>query len=92
MGRQPLCARRRHQRGTIFNDLRESLLQGSDQDTGGRLIPKYPWESVMAPIAEWMGADPSSGQFASVFPNLANFDSSEHIIDKTTLFNNYDLV
>ena len=46
----------------------------------------------MAPIAEWMGADPSSGQFASVFPDLANFDNSEHIIDKTKLFNNYDLV
>ena len=55
-------------------------------------MPKYPWESVMAPIAEWMGADPSSAKFASVFPNLANFDSSEHIIDKTVLFNNYDLV
>jgi uncharacterized protein (DUF1501 family) len=79
--------------GSIFNDFPESLLEGNAQDAGrGRLIPKYPWESVMAPIAEWMGADPSSGPFASVFPNLANFDSSEHIIGKTDLFNNYDLV
>jgi len=73
--------------GTIFNDLPESLLQGSDQDAGrGRLIPKYPWEIVMVPIAEWMGADPSSGQRASVFPNLANIDSSEQIVDETKLF------
>ena len=79
--------------GTMFNDFVESLLEGNDQDAGrGRLMPKYPWESVMAPIAEWMGADLSSGQFASVFPDLANFDNSEHIIDKTKLFNNYDLV
>jgi cullin-associated NEDD8-dissociated protein 1 len=79
--------------GTIFNDFPESLLEGNNYDAGrGRLIPRYPWESVMAPIAEWMGADPSSDQFASVFPNLANFESSEYIIGKTELFNNYDLV
>jgi len=79
--------------GTIFNDFPESLLEGNNQDAGrGRLIPKYPWEGVMAPIAEWMGADPNSGQFAIVFPNIANFDSSEHLIDKTELFNNYDLI
>jgi len=78
--------------GTIFNDFSESLLEGNDLDAGhGRLIPKYPLEGVMAPIAEWMGADPSSGN-ASVFPKLANFSSSEHIIDKTKLFNNYYLV
>jgi cullin-associated NEDD8-dissociated protein 1 len=79
--------------GNIFNDFPESLLEGNNQDAGrGRLIPKYPWESMMVPIAEWIGADPSSASFASVFPNLANFNQSKHIISKTDLFNNYDLV
>jgi cullin-associated NEDD8-dissociated protein 1 len=77
--------------GKIFNDFPESLLEGNGQDAGrGRMIPKYPWESVMAPIAEWMGAAP--WELTNVFPNLANFDSSEHIIGKTELFSNYDLV
>ena len=34
----------------------------------------YPWESMMVPIAEWMGMDASKKSF--VFPNLANFDAS----------------
>jgi uncharacterized protein (DUF1800 family)/uncharacterized protein (DUF1501 family) len=70
--------------GQIFNEYPSSLLEGSSQDAGrGRLIPKYPWESVMAPIAEWMGLE--SGQQSHVFPNIGNFNAS-HIISKASLF------
>jgi len=70
--------------GKVYNDFPTSLLEGNSQDAGrGRMIPKYPWESVMVPIAEWMGVD--SSQYSSVFPNLHNFDSS-YILSKSTLF------
>merc|ERR1712196_182548 len=70
--------------GKIFNQYPTSLVEGNDQDAGrGRLIPKYPWESMMVPIAEWMGLETS--QHSSVFPNLANFNSS-HIIGRSSLF------
>jgi len=62
MGRQPNVLGGGISGGTIFNDLPESLLEGSDQDAGrGKLIPKYPWESVMIPIAEWMWGQPELG-------------------------------
>jgi len=71
--------------GRVFNDFPASLLEGNEQDAGrGRLIPKYPWESMMVPIAEWMGMDDS--QRPTVFPNLGNFNVSTHIISKTNLF------
>ena len=35
----------------------------------GRVIPKYPLESMMVPIAEWLGVE----KLDAVFPNLANF-------------------
>merc|ERR1712232_1218611 len=79
--------------GRVFNDFPQSLLEGNEQDAGrGRMIPKYPFESVMVPIAEWMGADPQSSAFVNVFPNLENFDRTAHIIGKQDLFDNYDLV
>lgn len=71
--------------GRVYNDFPASLLEGNDQDAGrGRMIPKYPWESMMVPVAEWMGADPS--HHGDIFPNLGNFNSSVHIIDRATLF------
>jgi len=71
--------------GRVFNDFPESLLRGNEQDAGrGRLIPKYPWESMMVPIAEWMGIDDS--QNPMVFPNLDNFNMSTYIISKAVLF------
>lgn len=71
--------------GQVFNDYPSSLLEGNDQDAGrGRLIPKYPWESMVVPIAEWMGVEQS--QHASIFPNLGNFNTS-HIIGTSSLFN-----
>merc|ERR1711879_471924 len=58
--------------GRIYNEFPTSLLEGNEQDAGrGRLIPKYPWESMMVPVAEWMGAD--AMHHASIFPNLHNF-------------------
>jgi len=45
----------------------------------------------MVPIAEWMGADPTTPSFANIFPNLGNFDMSDHIIRKTDLFNGHDI-
>merc|ERR1712178_314184 len=71
--------------GRVFNDFPSSLLEGNDQDLGrGRLIPKYPWENMMVPIAEWMGVQ--EDQQATVFPNLANFDRQQHILAEGTLF------
>merc|ERR1712139_621575 len=70
--------------GRVFNDFPASLLQGNDQDVGrGRMIPKFPWESMMVPVAEWMGLE--QAQRNSAFPNVGNFNSS-HIIAKSALF------
>jgi len=71
--------------GRVYNDFPSSLLQGNEQDAGrGRLIPKYPWESVIVPVAEWLGVQTS--QRSAVFPNLGNFNLSRHIIATTSLF------
>lgn len=60
------------------------LAEGSEMDAGrGRLIPRYPLEGMMMPVAEWMGMEPS--QASQVFPNIGNFNSS-HVITKGTLF------
>eukprot|EP00928_Gymnodinium_smaydae_P027006 TRINITY_DN2102_c0_g1_i1.p1 TRINITY_DN2102_c0_g1~~TRINITY_DN2102_c0_g1_i1.p1 ORF type:complete len:1927 (+),score=287.17 TRINITY_DN2102_c0_g1_i1:97-5877(+) len=73
------------QGGKVYNEFPKSLDLGSEQDAGnGRLIPKYPWEAVMAPVARWLGVHDS--QMAHVFPNLANFDGSGLILSKDTLF------
>jgi len=80
--------------GRILNRFPESLLSGNAQDVGrGRMIPQYPWESMMTPIAQWMGGQSSSRRSASwlspVFPNLANFNTSEDIISASTLFTGF---
>eukprot|EP00931_Biecheleriopsis_adriatica_P067095 TRINITY_DN4129_c0_g1_i1.p1 TRINITY_DN4129_c0_g1~~TRINITY_DN4129_c0_g1_i1.p1 ORF type:complete len:1919 (+),score=336.86 TRINITY_DN4129_c0_g1_i1:71-5827(+) len=73
------------QGGRVFNDFPTSLLEGSLQDAGrGRLIPKYPWENMMVPIAQWMGVD--SSQMSSVFPNLGRFNATTHLIKQSSLF------
>jgi len=62
----------------IFNEFLSSYLPGTEQDAGrGRVIPQYPWESMMVPIAEWMGIADAS----TVFPNLKYFNRSSHIIN-----------
>jgi len=71
--------------GRVFNEFPESLLAESLQDAGrGRLIPKYPWESMMVPIARWLGVE--ENQEPSVFPNIANFNRTLHMIGQTDLF------
>jgi len=71
--------------GKIYGDFPASLLPDNEQDVGrGRLIPKYPWESVLLPIAEWMGVE--SAQHTQVFPNIANFNMSSHIFSTSALF------
>lgn len=71
------------QGGQIFNQYPSSLV-GNALDLGrGRLIPEYPWESVMAPVAEWMGLETS--QLQGVFPNIENF-SDDHVILYDSLF------
>merc|ERR1740123_205546 len=68
----------------VFNKFPASLKPGNDHDLGrGRLIPDYPWESVLVPVAEWMGMEPN--QKSTVFPNLGYFNST-HIIPTRELF------
>jgi len=65
--------------GRIYNDFPASLAAGNPADLGrGRLIPKYPYESYMVPIAKWLGVD--EHQLGTVFPNLHYFNRTEHII------------
>jgi uncharacterized protein (DUF1501 family) len=71
--------------GEVYNDFLETYALNSDWDASGRgrVIPKYPWESVMVPVAQWMGVQDES--LDEIFPNLKNFNSSL-IISKDTLF------
>jgi len=68
------------QGGRIYNDFPSMKMRPNNPaDVGrGRLIPKYPYESFLVPIAKWLGVDDL--QLNSVFPNLPNFNSS-HIIE-----------
>jgi len=69
----------------IFNKFPESLAIDNSADLGrGRMVPGYPWESMMVPIAEWMGMHPD--QASTVFPNLHSFNATEHLIPMTSLF------
>jgi len=73
------------QGGNIFNKYLDDFSEGGPSDAGrGRVIPTYPWESVLVPVAEWMGVSDAS----TVFPNLKNFNRSFHIIPREKLFNN----
>ena len=62
----------------MLNQFPSSLKEGAYNDLGrGRLIPAYPWETMLKPIAEWMGLDTSSPDVLSaVFPNIGHFNSS----------------
>ena len=39
------------------------------------MIPLYPWESMMVPVAQWMGIT-AIADLQDVFPNFANFNST----------------
>jgi len=70
------------QGGEIFNQFPRTFVEGNEYDAGrGRVIPEFPWESMLVPVCEWVGCDPNS-----VFPNLGNFNRSTHIIAKNSLF------
>jgi cullin-associated NEDD8-dissociated protein 1 len=70
--------------GRIYNEYPSTLLEHNDNHTNmydigrGRLIPKYPWESMLVPVAEWLGVE--SSQLDTVFPNYGNFDRTRDII------------
>merc|ERR1719471_1655680 len=65
--------------GRIFNTFPHHLHLGMRQDLGrGRLIPDYPWESFMVPLAKWMGVE--DDWLGHVFPNLHQFNNVSHII------------
>ncbi|CAK0857865.1 unnamed protein product [Prorocentrum cordatum] len=71
--------------GQIFNRFLQTYAPDSAYDAGrGRVIPRYPWESVMVPIAEWMGVEDQ--ELEAVFPNLPNFNRSADIISRGSLF------
>eukprot|EP00931_Biecheleriopsis_adriatica_P057277 TRINITY_DN3397_c0_g1_i3.p1 TRINITY_DN3397_c0_g1~~TRINITY_DN3397_c0_g1_i3.p1 ORF type:complete len:2330 (-),score=299.84 TRINITY_DN3397_c0_g1_i3:580-7488(-) len=65
--------------GRVYNDFPASLAAGNPADLGrGRLIPSYPYESFMVPIAQWLGVQ--AAQLQDVFPNLPNFNITLHTI------------
>jgi len=65
--------------GRVLNKFPPSLEIDNDHDLGrGRMIPDYPWESMMVPIAEWLGLQ--ADQKPMAFPNLHRFNASKHII------------
>jgi len=69
--------------GQVFNDFPDTFAPGNAYDAGrGRVIPKYPWESFMVPIAEWLELKKPE----DVFPNLGRFNRSTHIISRAQLF------
>merc|ERR1712013_461256 len=66
--------------GRVLNKFPMSLAEGSDRDLGrGRLIPEYPWESMLVPIAKWMGLQ--ADLLPHAFPNIGNFNST-HLIPR----------
>jgi len=76
--------------GRLFNRFPARLSgDGSGpRDLGrGRMIPEYPWESFMVPLAKWMGVEDS--WMDRVHPNLRYFDTASHIIPVADLFHNF---
>jgi len=68
----------------IFNRFAELKID-NDADLGrGRLVPGFPWESMMLPIAQWLGM--AEDQAAVTFPNLHNFNRSAHVVPMSELF------
>jgi len=71
--------------GRIMNKFPAALQAGNDHDLGrGRMIPEFPWESMMVPLADWLGMD--ADQEAVTFPNLARFNRTQHIIPTKAMF------
>jgi len=71
--------------GQVHNEFPRELKKGGVQDIGrGRLVPKYPWESMMQPIAEWMGVTDGAA-LDRTFPNRKNFPQGD-ILKQAVLF------
>jgi len=69
----------------VLNEFPRELKKGGVQDIGrGRLVPKYPWESMMQPIAEWLGVTDAAA-LDRTFPNRRNFPQSA-ILSRTAMF------
>ena len=61
--------------GRVYNEFPQSLVEGNSQDAGrGRMIPKYPWESMLLPVAEWMGLEQGNRQPPAVLATIAVFN------------------
>jgi uncharacterized protein (DUF1501 family) len=70
--------------GKIYNTYPKSMKIGSYLDLGrGRLIPEYPWESMIHPIAKWVGI--ADADLPTVFPNLAKFNTT-HLNSEASVF------
>jgi len=66
----------------------DTLKPEGDMNLGGRgrLIPYLGWESLWAPIVEWMGVTPA--QIDKVLPNLHYFTKANRVIKRSDLFTN----
>jgi len=66
--------------GKVFNEFLETYAPGSPFDAGrGRVIPACPWESMMVPIAEWVGIN-DAATLDTIFPNLHKFQPRDSYI------------
>ncbi len=60
--------------GKFVNSYITNMTLGGDFDLGrGSMIPRYPWESVMAPIGKWLGLNDT--ELNTTLPNLKNFNN-----------------
>ena len=70
--------------GKVLNRYPDSVAAGNRLDRGrGNLIPEFPWESMMVPVAQWLGVD--ADLLGTAFPNLVNF-ASEDLIPMDEMF------
>uniref|UniRef100_A0A7S1F7N6 PA14 domain-containing protein n=1 Tax=Noctiluca scintillans TaxID=2966 RepID=A0A7S1F7N6_NOCSC len=70
--------------GKVLNRYPESVAAGNHRDLGrGRMVPEFPWESMVVPIAQWLGVD--SDSLVTAFPNLHLF-GNEDIISLDAMF------
>jgi len=72
--------------GNIYNKYPDDMSADNSKDLGrGRLIPQFPWESMMVPIAKWMGVT-DGDTLRLLFPNLDRFNSTQ-LNEGVSIFN-----
>lgn len=64
--------------GKVFGQYPDLTIDGPDDFGRGRIIPTTPVDAYGATLATWFGVEQQD--LAAIFPNLDNFDSSEHDI------------